>query len=473
MEPIKTFEVSIYGDLVPFEKNPLLSKARLRIFYKYKNRNRTFIDDDFAEKLLDTLPYTPVSGIWDEEEEDFTDHGQDRNEGRIYGIVPQDPHRTWEDHKDSDGVVRKYACCDVVLFTSRYPAAASIIGKKHSMELYAPSIRGEWVKIDGKQYYKYSDASFIGLQVLGDNVEPCFEGSAFYTYSKSLMEMIQELEKYTCNGGKEMKNFKLSDRAKFEALWDMLNPNFNEENGWAAEYQIIDVYDDYALCYNFAENKYERVKYSKKDEDNTVEILGHEETFIMDVSAAELSALKAIQAMNEGNFESIDAKYQTLVDDNATLNQKIGELSENVETMTASLTTGADALAAATEKIQEFTQTIETKDNEIAQLNSDLDSLKAFKAEIDKQEKLAEIAKYSMLDSAVIDKFTAEVDNYTLDNLTKELKIAYVDSQAANIFTQQNSQSVSHSIPTQVDCGEALTGAAKLVNNHMKNGGKD
>nr|DAH17951.1 MAG TPA: hypothetical protein [Caudoviricetes sp.] len=50
----------------------------MRIFYKYANRNRTYIDDDFAEKLLNTLPYTPVSGIWDDDEEDFTDHGSSR-----------------------------------------------------------------------------------------------------------------------------------------------------------------------------------------------------------------------------------------------------------------------------------------------------------------------------------------------------------------------------------------------------------
>lgn len=471
MEPIKNFDVSIYGDLVPFEQNPLLSKARLRIFYKYKNRNRTFIDDTFAEKLLKTLPYTPVSGIWDEDEEDFTDHGQDRNEGRIYGLVPQDPHQSWEDHLDPDGITRRYACCDVVLFTSRYPNAGSIIGKKHSMELYAPSIKGEWTLIDGKQYYKYTDASFIGLQVLGENVEPCFEGSAFYTYSKSLMEMIQELEKYTCNGGQtEMENFKLSDRAKFEILWDKLNPDFNEEHNWDCTYCIHEVYDEYALVYNYKENKNQRVYYTKSEEDVSIDKI--EDCYIVDVTEGELTSLKAIQAMNDGNFDSIDTKYQTLVDNNATLSQKTEELTNDVATLTSSLNTGAEALSQATEQIQQFNAQLAEKDEVISSMTAEMDTLKEFKANIDKQEKLAEIAKYTMLDSAVIDKFTAEVDNYTLDDLTKELKIAYVDSQATNIFTQ-NSQSVSHSIPTHVDCGETLTGAAKLVNNHKRNGGKE
>lgn len=31
--------------------NPLITKARVRIFYKYENRNRGYITDEFAAKL--------------------------------------------------------------------------------------------------------------------------------------------------------------------------------------------------------------------------------------------------------------------------------------------------------------------------------------------------------------------------------------------------------------------------------------
>ena len=59
--------------------SPVLSKSRCRIFYKGKNRNGTFITDEFAEKLLSTLPYTPVKGIYDNFNDDYTDHGTNRN----------------------------------------------------------------------------------------------------------------------------------------------------------------------------------------------------------------------------------------------------------------------------------------------------------------------------------------------------------------------------------------------------------
>ena len=44
------FDVNIYGN---FEKiSPVLSKARVRIFYSGLNRNFTYITEEFGEKLL-------------------------------------------------------------------------------------------------------------------------------------------------------------------------------------------------------------------------------------------------------------------------------------------------------------------------------------------------------------------------------------------------------------------------------------
>ena len=57
------FPVEFYGDAEQI--TPVLSKGRCRIFYKYENRNGTYISDEFAEKLIGTLPYTPVKGIYD------------------------------------------------------------------------------------------------------------------------------------------------------------------------------------------------------------------------------------------------------------------------------------------------------------------------------------------------------------------------------------------------------------------------
>ena len=101
---IREFPVSIYGNLTKYSET--ISKARCRIFYKYANRNGTYITDEFAEKLLSSIPYTPVKGIYDDFDEDYTDHGAERTEGRIYGIVPENPNLSWEKHLDEDGIER-------------------------------------------------------------------------------------------------------------------------------------------------------------------------------------------------------------------------------------------------------------------------------------------------------------------------------------------------------------------------------
>lgn len=183
--------------------SPEISKARLRIFYKGFNRNQGYITDEFAEKLLSSLPYTPVVGIFNDLVKDFGGHNQDRNVAKIYGVVPQDPHFAWEDHLDSDGVMRTYACTDVYLFTGRYDAAKLIPGKQQSMELDTKTIRGDWQVINeyGQEGFVYTDAQFIGLSVLGDDKIPCFEGSAFY-------ELVSQFNDFmaakTSNGGNDM-----------------------------------------------------------------------------------------------------------------------------------------------------------------------------------------------------------------------------------------------------------------------------
>ena len=229
---LREFTVTVYGNLEKY--NDVLSKARCRIFYKGGNRNGTYITDEFAEKLIASLPYAPVKGIYDSMEQDFTDHGTQRYQGRIYGVVPVENHFAWEKHLDKDGVEREYACTDVLLYTAIYQKEAlDIVESAQSMELYADAIEGDWQYIDGKKYFVFTDGCFLGLQALGEDFEPCFEGAGFYTLMvEQLAERMQqfELQSKLNVGGEEQMNFKLSDDQKYNMIWSLLNPRFNEEN---------------------------------------------------------------------------------------------------------------------------------------------------------------------------------------------------------------------------------------------------
>ncbi len=312
--PELNFKVSVFGKLEKFSET--ISLAKVRIFYKGINRNNTYITEEFAEKLLKTLPYTPVKGIYDTEEGDFTDHGKKRDQGKIYGVVPQDPEISWEYHLDDDGVNREYACCKVLIYTGTYHEANEILDKPQSMELYSKTIKGEWKIIENKKVFEFSDGCFLGLMALGEETEPCFEGAAFFSLYNQLKEMVDEINNFTKEKEKNLNleggvnqmnlNFKLSDNQKHDAIWNLLNINYNEENNWEINYAICDIYDQYALCYDYSTGSYSRVAYQKDDETDSISLGEKTLTFIMDISEDELKDLKAIKALNIDSFEKID-----------------------------------------------------------------------------------------------------------------------------------------------------------------------
>ena len=91
-----------------------------------------------------------------------------------------------------------------------------------------------------------------------------------------------------------MLNYKLSDNAKFNAIWSLLNVNYNEESGWLVEYDICEIYDNYAVVRNYSEGIFERVYYTKDDATDSVELGEHTRCYILDVSEAEKTALDAL-----------------------------------------------------------------------------------------------------------------------------------------------------------------------------------
>lgn len=427
-----SFPVQIYGKLEPY--NDVLSKGRCRIFYKYDNRNGTYITDEFAEELVSSLPYTPVKGIFDDEKDDYTDHGEARDLGRIYGIVPETTNFAWEEHEDEDGVKRIYACCDILAFTGLYKEASDIAGKPQSMELYSPSIDGAWQIIGGKKYFVFSKGCFLGLQILGDDVTPCFEGAAFYGCYSSVYELLNKIKTYeqqTNDKGGEKKmsfiNYKISDSQKFQAIWSLLNTEYNEDAGWVVTYEICDIYDSYAIVRNYAEQKFERIYYTKDDATDSLEITSKEDCYIVDVNAEEKANLDKAYQNNGSTYAEMGEKitgYETLKQQNEDYELKIVDKDSEISTLTSEK-----------EKIEgEYTEA----QNTIESLNSQISELETYKKNVEQAEKKAVIEKYSKkLDEATIQKFNEDIENYTITDLEKELAFSLVNSDTS-IFGADN-----------------------------------
>lgn len=452
------FPITVYGNLEKFTDT--MSIGRVRIFYKYGNRNGTYITDEFAESLVKTLPYTPVKGIY--EDSDYTDHGLKREEGRIYGIVPgpQDMNFAWEKHVDADGVEREYACVNVYYYTALYEEAGEINGKGQSMELYKKSITGDWKIIDGRRWYVFEKGSFLGLQVLGDDVEPCFEGAAFFQLYDAVKDLCEKLEAYQSNfqnygeGGNTMPTltFKVSDNQKYNFLWALLNPNYNEENNWTVEYGICDIYDEYAIVRNYAEGVFERVYYTKNDENDSLEITNKERCYIVDVNENEKNALDNLHKLNNNTYEAIDENFTSMANElttanenltaaNATIeerdntinslndeislnNTKIEELGSENATLIQEKNDAVALHTAATEQIASIQATLDGVNATLVTVTAERDALATFKKNIEDDEKKALIADYAnQLPADVIDTYTENMDNFSIEDL--DMKLTY------------------------------------------------
>ena len=155
------------------------SRLKVAAFTKYKNRNGSYITDEYAAHLIEsaTRGDTPVVGFFDPETQEWASHtGPTLANG--YGYVER--FEGWEPYTDSDGVTRDYAIFSVVLFSKYYQEAKKITGQNQSMELDPVTIEGDWANFDGEEYYVYTKGDMLGLCVIGSH-EPCFSVSHFFS----------------------------------------------------------------------------------------------------------------------------------------------------------------------------------------------------------------------------------------------------------------------------------------------------
>jgi hypothetical protein len=191
--------------------NPLISKMTVKIMYTGKNRNSSYFSKEVIEEMAKSLPNTPIVGEWDEYENDFLGHGQETridDRGNVktvrktipIGVVPSDAKIWWETFLDNGKTEREYLCSEAYIWTGRYPEAKKMVerGKNNqSMELDPVTIKGKWAQLDkkGPEYFIVQEAHFSALCVLGESVEPAFEGASFKNQDPILYSLLKNEER--------------------------------------------------------------------------------------------------------------------------------------------------------------------------------------------------------------------------------------------------------------------------------------
>lgn len=212
------------------EISPLISKGVCKVCYvgQQPNRNRTVITKEVATEMGRKIPGSPVVGYFNKKTKDFEEHNREISiedskfelidVTRPYGFVPTDA-KVWFQKFNDDGIEHEYLVTEVYIWTKAYPESKRILekGNNQSMELDKERDKGFWTNDDktNARIFIYNEALIEKLCVLGENIEPCFEGAQikshfslesspeFQEFKATMFSMLTELQETLNKGGSQ------------------------------------------------------------------------------------------------------------------------------------------------------------------------------------------------------------------------------------------------------------------------------
>lgn len=231
--------------------NPLISHCKIKVCYVGENRNGSSITKEVATNIGKTLPGSPIVGFYNEETGDFEGHNEElvvredkiyfKSLTRPYGFVDLNADVWFENSMDGDEE-HEYLMTEGYLWTGQYPEARLVLehGKGQSMELDEESVKGDWSKDtnSNREFFIINEAIISKLCILGDDVEPCFEGASISKFSfdegfkAQLFSFMEQMKEVLEKGETYMEN------EKDTLLEEEVLPEVNEEEVAAPEVSV-------------------------------------------------------------------------------------------------------------------------------------------------------------------------------------------------------------------------------------------
>ena len=444
--------------------SPLISKCEIKVLYLGQNRNRSMISKEVAAEMAATLPGTPIVGYYSEKKEDFGDHGDQMiidGDGikfncltKPYGFVPTDTKIWFKEFEDTDEfgnkVLREYLMCEGYLWTEQYEEAKKVIneGRPHSMELDEKTLKGHWSTDNnrGIEFFIINDAIFSKLCILGEDVEPCFEGSSVTSpeVSSSFTLKVDEFRSTLFTMMKELKEltFSLQEQGG-NSMLDLDNevqtPEASATTEFEAEGATPEVAEEQAAP---AENE-------GVIEENT--------NFSEDQGTNEQQVSAENQEIAE-EFKKEDEKEE----------DKSEEPNEDEKEDEEKEKPNKNALVEAEEKYSILEQQFNELTEKYTSLEKQNAELLAFKQAVEDKEKDALIAQFYMLSDEDKKEVIENKAKYSLEDIEAKLSIICVRKRVN--FEQDNSEAEQNPTLTfNLNAAEesALPAWLKAVEDHQ------
>lgn len=385
-----------------------MSSCQIKVLYVGKNRNKTYITKQVAQEIGKTLRGAPIVGYYKEDKEDFSTHGEkviiDDQGIKFqcmtipYGFVSPDAKvwfQVFEDIDENGNVVQhQYLMTTGYLWTEQFKESKLPIdqGRPQSMQFEKDSLQGQW-KFDfqsGINFFIINDAIIQKLCILGQDVEPCFEGASItspnvsknYTldnnFKTTLYSMIQDLKKIVKGEQQQMENLEnivVNEQNSSDVITSTLEYKYEPVE------KVEDVKEE-----DSSNAPIDYVKKDKNDDDDSEEDKNSENT--------------------ETETEESDSNNDTEKEDD-------------------------DKKKSSSKKYEFLKEQLENLKNQYTKLQNKYQELIAFKSEIDNQKKQELISEFYMLSDEDKRDVIENINNYSLDEIKSKLAVICFDKKVS------------------------------------------
>jgi len=380
---------------------PTVTEVKIKVAYPGPNRNGSYISRETLEAMGREIYGAPIIGRYKPEQEDFTGHGEAliiNNDGwhftketQPYGFVGE---KVWfqefQEESPAGIVTREYLCVNGYLWTELYPETKRVLAGKNNQSMELGNYDGDYKEIFDMEYFIIESATINALCILGENFEPCYEG------------------------------------AKFEpifALKDSIPDDF--------ELQLVPIANALKDFFFTLDNAKEQIA-ADSDE------LPPESTFSDDEPRQLEMDLDAMQP------DDIVSEYQRQIFE---LTGQLFELTNKLTEKERQLT----ELVAASKNYDTLVNDYAVTSKELADFKAlheatitELDSLREFKAQKDRETKIAMIEEFTILTEEAKTKYLMMVDTVEVDKLKLELGLyAFEYFKATKVDTEEPKENIT------------------------------
>ena len=461
--------------------NPLISKCQIKVCYvsDKPNRNRSVITKEVAREMANSLPGSPIVGFYNEANKDFEEHNRiiDISNGKFeikdttkpYGFVDLGAKVWFQKFLDDGRDEREYLMTEGYLWTGQYPECRRILdkGNNQSMELDEETLNASWSENDknGHSFFIINEAIISKLCILGEECEPCFEGSSITAptiqfsfedgFKEQLFSMMKELKDLLNKGGEKV--FTRYAVEIGDALWSALYSHIEKaypdtQNCYCSVYRIEGIFEDngqkFAVLQSRSDMKYYRLNFALTEDtgfvpsDTLIEVTksytpAEEPQFALD--AVEEFETEYAKKKKEEEEDKDDKNGDSKPEDKKEGNEEDPDDDEDEEDKKKKKEKkfSYDSLEEIPEYVELQSQysALEESYNQLKAekeaLDASVSELNTFKLGVERKEKEDMIASFYMLNDEDKADVIANIDTYSLEDIEAKLSVICVRNKVS------------------------------------------